>query len=122
MNKGLRKQITVKKPIIIDYDCIEHDPIDTWLPNDIYDVDVWINFTIGTDKSAGDNFLVRVVTPNNVHGKNDAKHAIILNEYSWKNVLLNMETILEKSQGYDWLDISEKLSQFMQWEYQDYKP
>lgn len=30
----------MKKPVIISYDCIEHDPIDTWVPNDNYDVDI----------------------------------------------------------------------------------
>lgn len=70
------------KPIIISYDCIDHDPIDKWLPDDLYHVDVWVNFTIGPDSKGGDNFQVRIVTPNNLQGKDSAKYAIILNEYS----------------------------------------
>lgn len=77
------------------------------MPNNIFDVDISVNFTIGPDSKSGDNFLVRIVTPNNLHVKNGAKHAIVLNDYSWSNVLLGMESILEKCQGYDWLDISE---------------
>ena len=34
------------KPVIISYDCVDHDPIDDWVPDDVYDVDFWMNFTI----------------------------------------------------------------------------
>lgn len=110
------------KPIIISYDCTDHDPIDKWLPDDFCDVDVWVNFTIGPDSKGGDNFQVRVVTPNNLKGKNSAKHAIILNEYSWPKVLAAVEAILELCQGTSWAGISKQLSQLMYWEFDNYQP
>lgn len=57
------------KPIIISYDCTDHDPIEEWVPDDVFDIDFWMNFTIGPDNKGGDNFQVHVVTPNNLHGK-----------------------------------------------------
>ena len=29
------------------YDCVQHDPISEWIPEDIYDIDVWLTFSIG---------------------------------------------------------------------------
>lgn len=110
------------KPIIINYDCTDHDPIDKWVPDDISDVDFWMNFTIGLDSERGDNFQVRVVTPNNLHGKNSVKHAIVLNEYSWSKVLAVVESMLEQCQDIDWVSISERLSKLMHWEFENYKP
>lgn len=110
------------KPIIISYDCTDHDPIDKWVPDDVFDVDFWMNFTIGPDSEGGDDFQVRIVTPNNLHGKNSAKHAIVLNKYSWPKVIAEVESILEQCQGINWAGVSEQLSQFMCWEYENYQP
>ena len=110
------------KPIILSYDCTDHDPIDKWNPNDTFDVDIWMNFTIGPDIKGGDNFQVRIVTPNNLQGKNSDKHAIVLNEYSWLSVLNAVENMLKKCQGSDWNEISDKLSQLMYWEFDNYQP
>jgi hypothetical protein len=110
------------KPIIISYDCTDHDPIEQWVPNDPFDVDIWINFTIGPNSKSGDNFLARVITSNNLHGKDSDKYAVILTEYSWANVIYEINRFLEMCSGNNWLEISEKLSKFMHWEYQDYKP
>lgn len=109
-------------PLILSYDCTDHDPIEEWVPDDAFNVDFWVNFTVGPDKTGGDNYQVHIVTPNNLHGKNTDKHAIVLNEYSWPSVLAEVEAILEKCQGSDWPEISNKLSNFMYWEFENYQP
>ncbi len=108
-------------PIILSYDCVEHDPIDNWIPDDVYDVDLYINFTIGTDNTAGDNFLLRVVTPNNLQGQNASQHSIVIHEYSFINVMQKVEDILQQCQGSHWQEISEKLAKFMSWEFDGYQ-
>ncbi|MFL1467591.1 Imm8 family immunity protein [Marinobacter sp. HN1S83] len=110
------------KPVILSYDCSDHDPIDQWAPNDVYDVDFWMNFTIGPDHEGGDNFQVHIVTPNNLHGRNATKHAIVLNEFSWPAVLAEVKAILAQCEGPSWSEISEKLSGYMAWEYEGYRP
>lgn len=110
------------KPIIISYDCYDHDPIDKWAPDDVFDVDFWMNFTIGPDNKGGDNFQVRVATPNNLHDKHSAKHTIILNEYTWPKVIAAVEGMLEQCQDVSWADISEQLAQLMYWEFDNYQP
>jgi len=110
------------KPIVISYDCSDHDPIDGWIPDDAFDVDFSMNFTIGHDSKGGDNFQVRIVTPNNLHGKDSANHAIVLSQYSWPEVIAAVEVILEQCHGLNWAAISESLSQHMHWEYDSYQP
>lgn len=109
------------KPIIISYDCTDHDPIEGWVPDDAFNVDLWINFTIGPDIEGGDNFMVRIVSPKNLHNKDTAKHAIILNEYSWPKVVTEVASILEQCQGTSWAEVAEQLSHFMHWEYDNYQ-
>jgi hypothetical protein len=110
------------KPIIISYDCTDHDPIEEWVPDDVFDVDFWINFTIGPDMKGGDNFQVHIVTPNNLHGKDSEKYAIVIKQYSWSSLLTVIINMLEKCQGRNWSEISEKLSQLMYWEFENYQP
>ncbi len=110
------------KPVVVGFDCVEHDPIEEWVPPDPFDVDCWVNFTIGLDESAGDNFLVRIVTPNNLCGPNAAKNAVVVNEYSWSKALAAIERVLEESQGISWPGICHELSKRMLWEYDSYKP
>lgn len=43
-------------------DCTDYDPIDKWVPDDMFHIDFWVNFTIGPDHDGGDNFRVRFVT------------------------------------------------------------
>lgn len=110
------------KPVIISYDCIDHDPIDAWVPDEVHDVDFWMNFTIGYDERGGDNFQVRVVTPNNLHGPDADKYAIILSQYSWEEVLGHVTSILSQCHGSDWAEVSGKLAKHMYWEFDNYKP
>jgi hypothetical protein len=109
------------KAIIVNYDCTDHDPIDEWVPENDRDVDFWMNFTIGLDKSSGDNFQVRIISPIKLRNKTSKKFTIVIEKYSWISVLSAVEKILEQCQGSDWLDISEQLSQFMYWEFEDYR-
>jgi hypothetical protein len=117
-----RLKLNKIKPVIVSHDCSDHDPIELWQPVDPADVDFWMNFTIGPDRSGGDNFQVRVVTPNNLRGANADRHAIIILYYEWPAVLQEVEKILDACQGNDWREISETLAKHMYWEYENYKP
>lgn len=110
------------KPLILSFDCVDYDPIDLWVPENCYDVDFWMNFTIGYDQGGGDNFLLHVVSPINLQGPESDKYAIVLTEYSWNLVLERVNNILEKCHGNNWSEISEKLSNHMYWEFENYKP
>jgi len=110
------------KPIIISYDYTDYDPIDSWIPEDKRDVDFWMNFTIGYDQRGGDNFQLHVVSPRNLRGPKSDQYSIVINEYSWKSVLEKVNNILKQCHGSDWSDISDKLSKYMYWEFDNYKP
>ncbi len=80
-----------------------------------------MNFTIGIDHRGGDNFQVRVISPRNLTGPKAGKFAIVLEEYSWTNLLEKVTCILAKCQGSDWDDVSGKLSMYFYWEFENYK-
>ena len=116
-------KVNLQQPVIKSFDCVDHDPIDEWIPVDPFDVDFWMNFSIGVEESKGaDNFQVHVVTHETIKNTKDKKYMIVLDSYSWPKLLKQVEDILMKCEGYDWSDISEKLSKYFYWEFDNYKP
>ena len=117
--KYVRRESTeLRTPVIVDYHCIEHDPIDEWQPADPKDVDLLLTLTIGLDASAGALFYVRVATHRRLsrHSPPD-DHTIVVQEFQWDVVLDRVQAILDECRGRDWDDIAEKLSRHMQYEY-----
>jgi hypothetical protein len=110
------------KPVILNFDCIDHDPIEEWVPENPKNVDFWMNFTIGPDSRAGDYFQVHVLTEENFKATKEKRHAIVIKEYSLDNLLIEIDKILEKCHGSDWEEMSLKLSQYMGWEFENYQP
>jgi hypothetical protein len=121
--KGSMRKIKVKevRPVIVNYDCWDHDPIESYEPMDPTDVDYWMTFTIGPDRTAGDLFQVHIVTPGNLRGANAGKYAIVLNYYDWSSVLSEVEGILDRCRGRDWGETCEKLAKHFYWEYENYR-
>ena len=83
-NKAVNKRLHLAlcanrkmKPVIVSYDCADHDPIEKRVPDAASNVDFWMNFTIGPDMKGGVNFQVHIVTPNNLHGKKSDKFSIV---------------------------------------------
>jgi len=110
------------KPVLVSYDCSDIDSIDRWIPEDPYDVDFWMNFTIGPDETEGHDYQVRIVTPKNIRDESSRKYLLVVLEYSWSNVLAALEDIFNKCQSTDWDDMSLKLSKYMLWEFEGYRP
>ncbi|MEL0660025.1 Imm8 family immunity protein [Psychromonas arctica] len=109
-------------PIIISFDCTDYDPIDSWIFPDPNRVDFWVNFTIGPDHRGGDNFQLRVLTTDMAQSVTSLANAIILERYSWDAVLLKVKEMLNQSKGESWDIMSDKLSKYMAWEFENYQP
>ena len=108
------------KPIILSIDCVEHDPIEKWVPEDTENVSIWINIRIGINQSEGDYFQLKIVTPKRVLNQ-DEQYSLVVNEYSWGTVLIGVDKLLERCKGSDWEEISKKLSTHMRWEFESYR-
>ncbi|RYV01200.1 hypothetical protein SOPP22_16735 [Shewanella sp. OPT22] len=122
MGRYITKVVQLK-PEIKSYDCVDYDPIESHEFDDNFDVTFWMNFTIGLSNSVGgDNFLVRIATYNNIELTESIDHTILLDEYSFPQVLSEVDDLLSKCQGNNWEEISSKLSKYMHWEFQDYQP
>ncbi len=120
--QGVMRKAKSIKPEILSFECVELEPVQDWIPDDPYDVDFWMTFFIGEEGKGGDYFYARVATPNNLHGKNSDKYAIVLTEYSLFSVLDEVNKKLEEIEAEDWAHVADELSKFMKWEYENYKP
>jgi hypothetical protein len=111
------------KPIIRDFSCIDIDNIEAWVPEDSTDIDFWFTLMIGVDEHGGDNFDLHVVSPKNLkQGPQSKKYAVVINDYSWTTLIMEIDEILTKCKGYDWQDISSCLSKYFHWEYEGMVP
>lgn len=110
------------KAIINSYHCLEHDPIEDWQPENPADINVSINFTIGLEATSRDNFLLHVITPSQQVGSLPTKYTLVIDYFKIQIILTSVQDMLEQCQGNSWEDITQKLSQFMQWEFENYKP
>lgn len=108
---------------IKSFDCSKHDPIENWKPEDADHVDFWMNFTIGTkDVEGGDNFEAHIMTKNALYeSKNKKGKKIILEYYSFKNLMDEMNNILVESDDTDWQRVCENLNKYFYWEFDNYK-
>ena len=108
------------KPMILSYDCAEHDPIDLWVPEKYDEIDFWLTLNIGSDLISGEDFKVRIVTTNQIrHG--DAQYAWVIQHYHFATILQALTSVVENCTGNDWQDVTQKLSQYFWWEYADYR-
>ncbi len=109
--------------ILVSCDCSDHDPIEDWQPPDPRSVDIWINITLGPDQRGGDNFQLRVLTPDKLEqGGAVPEYSIVLETYSWPAVLAALEAVLQQCRGDDWNAVATQLSQHLWWEFADYQP
>ncbi|MHA3774823.1 Imm8 family immunity protein [Verrucomicrobiota bacterium sgz303538] len=112
-------------PKLKAFDCIDHDPIDRWMPESDADVYYSLCLHIGpADKEGADLFYVDVATPQAINEHNCGKQRrrrIVVNPYSWENVLNEVHTTLEKCAGNNWSEQSELLAKHFDWEFENYR-
>ena len=111
------------KPIVNAYWNDELESVESWVPESSTDFNLLLGMTIGCDAHAGDNFWVRVVSPNNIgFGPESKNHIIVLNEYSWAAVVSSVDEILKKCSDINWFGMQEQLREHFSWEYEDINP
>jgi Immunity protein 8 len=116
-------------PVLKRFDCTDIDPVERWLPASS-EVCYWLTLSIGTaDSEAADDFQVCVATPDGLKSsvgrrikpKGATPPPIVLQEYSWDGVLLEIDRRLAVCAGTDWAEMQEKLRLLFNWEYEGYK-
>lgn len=109
----------LKKAEIKSWDCVEHDPIEEWQPDDPLFVEFWCNVAIGVEGEEGaDNFQVHVVTERMLSQINDKNYMLVLPCYEgWEQVLRSLNSKLDDVGELSWAGVSEKLSKIFCWEY-----
>ena len=109
------------KAIIKSIDCINHDPIQDWIPENKKDVNIFITFHIGPKDGRGSElFNANVVTPNNVPTSSNAKYIEVV-EYNLESVVNKVNALLNNFESDDWAKIGSYLNQFLDWEFDNYQ-
>ncbi len=107
-------------PVISRYDCLEHDPIDRWVPPDPKDVEIRMTFVIGSTLQEGDYFEALVVTPNRVPVKGARRPMVVVDSFSVDAVQTEMRKLLKSCEGETWAEVSAKLNLRLIWEFDNY--
>jgi len=113
-------------PVLKDFDCVVHDPIDQWRP-DSDEVWYWLTLHIGDpDSDAADLYYVAVFTPPGLTAAKQAGQSIgppppiVLPKYSWQAVLNVVNARLSLCEGFGWHDVNQKLRLKFAWEYENH--
>jgi len=114
-------------PELKAFDCIDHDPIEQWIPASEGEVNYQLCLHIGLPgDEACDLFYMQVTTPEAISthhpGKSLGKRRIIVNPYSWESVLEAIQATLERCAGDDWSQQSALLAEHFAWEFENYRP
>ncbi|MEM9444937.1 MAG: Imm8 family immunity protein [Verrucomicrobiota bacterium] len=105
--------------------CVDHDPIDQWAPVHDYLVYYSLCLHIGPENEEGaDLFYVDIATPQAIKhfqlGKTVSDKSIILNPYSWPEVLTRVKRMINHVSGVSWQQVAEELDKSFSWEFSGY--
>lgn len=113
-------------PELKGFNCLEHDPIDEWVPDLDDEVNYYLCLYIGLPDDIGiDYFTVNIVTPQAINALNlgpqlKGKH-VTINPYSWDAVIERLTNILNMCDGDNWDQQLPKLREHFDWEYDGYR-
>lgn len=107
---------------IKSYDCIEHDPIDEWIPEEPDLVSFWCCISIGIKGQEGfDYFQVHVVTSRMLSQITDKKYTLVLPYYeNFQQVIDVINQQMELCKNINWVGFTEEFSKIYHWEYSGY--
>ncbi len=113
------------KPRLKAQDCTDHDPIESWRPEDPAAVDYWLCLHIGPAEEEGaDVFHVNVLSE--VAACALPEDELMRRRRSlFRGILgprLCRQLMTSASEGVDWSTIAEKLRTKFDWEFEDYRP
>lgn len=112
------------KPKLKGVDCVDHDPIEQWQPDDDTAVSYQLCLHLGpADETGADLFYVHVTSSEIASARvsDDAPRQLVVAPYSWANVVARVETILNDCAGDSWQSQAAQLARYFDWEYADYR-
>ncbi|TDF34653.1 hypothetical protein EYS14_23130 [Alteromonadaceae bacterium M269] len=106
-------------PLVRAYDCADYDPIDSWIFEDLSEVDFWLNISVGVEgHEATNNFQLHVVTQRTISMLEDKKYLLVIPYYSWDVVIKEINKILSTCIGVSWEGMCFDISKHFLWEYE----
>jgi hypothetical protein len=104
---------------------VSPDLDDDKLPDDVEECAVFCEAEIGVKGEKGaDIFSFTVATPKFLwaqQGYKWGKGLIIIETFSWEAVEAALNKLLSECSGTDWIEVTDKLTKTLHWEYENYK-
>src|SRR4051794_6487523 len=112
------------KPLLKAQDCLAHDPIESWCPEDPTLVNYDLCLHIGPAEEEGaDLFYVTILSELTARMLPEEELArmkkIVVRQYSWPAVKSAVDEIVRASEGSNWAAITEKLRTKFDWEFEN---
>lgn len=90
-------------------------------------IDVWMTFTIGFSESkGGDLFQLHICSPEwirrNTWVARWGRHMLIVDKYDPEKIISTVNELLQSIDADNWLVAATKISRFLDWEFEDYRP
>lgn len=99
------------------------EDLDTWIPANAHDFHLNLLLQIGmSDRSGADNFDLCVQTQMTwCEPLRDGKGLWIVEEYDLAAIKVRIQQVIDRCEGYDWMQIATKLSREFAWEFDGYR-
>lgn len=114
------------KAVIKSYS-VEGEELDNYWPDDTSDFCIEMDVTVGVQgKEGGDIFSFEVCSPkwfqkNRAQHPAFSRHILFVNEYDDCAIKETIGKLVSEASGETWDDITNILSRFMFWEFEDYE-
>ncbi|WP_036090709.1 Imm8 family immunity protein [Leptospira sp. B5-022] len=113
----------MKIPVIRAFDDVDHDPIKDWIPEDPYDIDICIRFSIGPSDEMGiDYFDGHFITKNyeEEYASYLQPRYFLIERYSLPVILEMVTLFIETCSRPDWEQTAQAIGKRLSWEYEGY--
>ncbi|WP_334028086.1 Imm8 family immunity protein [Alteromonas sp. P256] len=110
------------KPKIVHSFCVDHDPIEQFVPHDSSEVDLWFDADIGAEGyDWSNNFQIHLVTQKSLSGVSDKSNLLVIPYYeSWEQVLSALENSIRECAASTSEEMFKKIASKYAWEYESH--
>jgi len=114
----------LKEIYSLDVEC----PLENFVPEQHDFFELTVRAMIGPVGEAGsESFQIQVCTPKWLQARCDGgeiicgRHTLIVSEFNFAQIRAYLEALFRRCSGSNWLEISQKLSRYGLWEFEDYR-
>ena len=102
---------------VLSYDFNDVTDVGTWAPEDPFNIDEWLNVTVGDD-SGGSNYQVHLCTPVSIRHIRNKRHCFMIDSWAGTSTLeRELNAFVERIEAETTDNVIHTLARHWQWEY-----